>query len=260
MRLDFLPQANLLLIALLAVITCTPPPEEIEPFIWVRALEGDGRVTVQFWLNEETLLDQGARLGHFKLLRAEGESKFEEVAELGPINPLRATWCWTDSSVTNGKSYRYLVHAIFAIFEDPDAEGFSDTLVVTPQTSLADPRPQPPESLRNKALLADTVTLLWNELPEHDSLYYLLYYSPYLDEFTTYEEYLDAAGHEWNPTGGDLGVHPVHLDSAIYTFYCDRDGETRSYRIIAFVDSIMSYPSEILEIEHTWQGGLNRPE
>jgi hypothetical protein len=146
-----------------------------------------------------------------------------------------------------------VVHAIFAVFEDPDAEGYSDTLLVTPQAGLADPRPQPPDSFRNKALLADTVTLLWNELPEHDSLYYLLYHSPLLQEFTTYEEFLDAAGHEWDPTGGDLGVHPVRLDSATHTFYCDRDGETRSYRIIAFVDSVLSYPSEILEIEHYWQ-------
>lgn len=259
MRYNFLPHASVLFIALLAVVACTPSPEEIEPFLWVKALEGDGRVSVQFWLTEGTLLDQGGKLGHFKLLRTEGEGKFAEIAELGPINPLRVTWCWTDSSVTNGKSYRYLVHATFAIFEDPDAEGFSDTLSVTPRIGLADPRPQPPESLTYK-LFADTVTLQWVPPPLHDSLYYLLYFSPRLQEFTTYEEFLDAAGHEWDPTGPDLGVHPVRLDSATHTFYCDRDGETRSYRIIAFVDSIMSYPSEILEIEHSWQGGLNRPE
>ncbi len=245
-------QVCVALILLLGAITCTPPPEQIQPFLWVKSLEGNGRVTIQFWLTEETLLAQGNRYGHFKLLRAEGVGKFEEVAELGPINPLRATWCWTDSSVTNGKSYRYFVHAIFAVFENPDAEGFSDTSLVTPRTGLADPRPQPPEDLTYK-LFADTVTLQWVPPPLHDSLYYLLYYSPALAEFTTYEERLDNADHEWDPTGGDLGVHPVRLDSATHTFYCDRDGETRSYRIIAFVDSIMSYPSEILEIEHEWQ-------
>jgi hypothetical protein len=79
-RYNSLPHANVLFIALLAVITCTPPPEEIEPFLWVRALEGDGTVTVQFWLSEETLLDQGGKLGHFKLLRTEGEGKFAEIA------------------------------------------------------------------------------------------------------------------------------------------------------------------------------------
>lgn len=248
-------QASVAVIVLIAAISCTPPAQ-IQPFLWIKwikALEGDGRVTVQFWLTEETLLDQGGRYGHFTLLRAEGEGKFIEVAELGPINPLRVTWCWTDSSVTNGKSYRYLVHAIFAVFDDPEAEGYSDTLTVTPQAGLADPRPQPPESLRHMPLFEDTVTLLWAEPSEHDSLYYLLYYSPAIHDFTTYEENLDGAGHEWDPTGGDLGVHPVRLDSARYTFYCDRDDKTRSYRIIYFVDSVMSYPSEILEIEHTWQ-------
>jgi hypothetical protein len=246
-------QACVALILLLGAITCTPPPEQIQPFLWVKPLEGNGRVTIQFWLTEEALLAQGNRYGHFKLLRAEGGGKFEEVAELGPINPLRATWSWTDSSVTNGKSYRYFVHAIFAVFEDPDAEGYSDTLSCLPQAGLLDPRPQPPESLTHKPLFEDTVTLLWAEPPEHDSLYYLLYYSPALAEFTTYEESLDGVGHEWDPTGGDLGVHPVRLDSARFTFCCDRDGQTRSYRIIAFVDSVMSYPSDILEIEHHWQ-------
>lgn len=242
---------NLIVILLFASGTCTPPPEQIEPFLWVKALPGDGKVTVQWWLNEETLYEQGGRLGHFKLLREE-DGKFKEIAEFGPVNPLRAGWCLTDSSVTNGKSYRYIVHAIFAIYEDPDAEGYSDTLVATPQASLTDPRPAAPDSFSCKQLLADTVKLLWVPPAINDSLYYLLYYSPTTMNFVTYDEELDDVGHEWNP-GETYGVYPVKLDSLPFIFYCDRDGDTRFYQVITFCDSIMGYPSEVLEIEHTWE-------
>jgi len=241
---------------LMLIIACTPPPEQIEPFAEFKAFAGDGRVSVQFWLTADALTDQGSRYGHFKLLRSEEDGDFTEIAELGPLNPLRVTWCWTDSSVTNGVSYRYLVYAIFAIFEDPDYVGYSDTLYVYPESGLDDPRPQPPDSLRNETLLADTVTLLWNEPAAHDSLYYLLYYSPKLQEFTTYDVSLDGI-HEWDPTQGDLGVHPVKLDSTQYTFICARDGGIRYYKIVSFTDSIMSYPSGALEIEHEWAGAAS---
>ena len=111
----------------LTIISCIQPPAQIEPFLWVKALPGDGTVSVQWWLNDSTLLYQGGRLGHLMLMRTEDGADFECVAEFGPTNPLYAGWCWTDSTVENGAEYSYYVHAVFAIFEDPDAEGFSDS-------------------------------------------------------------------------------------------------------------------------------------
>lgn len=242
----------ILILGLLVSASCTPPPDQIEPFIWAKALPGDGRVSVQWWLTEETLLMQGGRFGHFKLMRAKGDEGFEVVGELGPTSPLYAGWCWTDSTVANDREYRYLVYAIFAIFENPDAEGYSDTLHLIPQAGLADPRPPALDSFSSDPLVedSDTVTLRWIPPEDHDSLYYIFLSQGVLG-FLIYLDNFDGAGRYWDPSGTQ--VDPVKLDSAVYTFLCNRDGGTRYYRIAAFVDSIMSYPSEILEIEHTWE-------
>lgn len=238
---------------LLSFLVCTPPPTQIEPFVWVKAFAGDSRATVQFWINQNTLLEYGGMFGHFKLMRSEEGKKFEQVAELGPLNPIRAGWALTDTSVQNGKTYRYFVHAVFAIFTNPEAEGFSDTMTVTPEEGLADPRPPAPESLNYKhPLVEDTVDLYWGSPDSCDGLYYLLY-APSSLEFTTYYENIDGVGqHAWDP-GGSKGVRPVKLDSSFYRFLCARDGDTRYYMVYAFRDSILSYPSETLKIEHTWQ-------
>jgi hypothetical protein len=237
-------------ILLLVYASCTPP--QAEPFLWTKALAGDSRVTVQFWLNDDALLAYGGMLGHFKLMRAEGEGDYEEIDAFGPINPLRATWSWTDTTAENGKTYKYLVHAIFAIFENPEAEGYSDTLVAVPKAGLTDPRPAAPDSFRYKSpLFKDTVELFWNPPDSADDIYYLLYAPPSL-EFVTFDSNFDGSGRNWDP-GNEGGVEPATLDSAYYKFNCQRDGDTRYYMIYAFRDSIMSYPSDTLEIVHTWQ-------
>ncbi|MBD3284889.1 hypothetical protein GF359_00835 [candidate division WOR-3 bacterium] len=242
----------ILFLIFLALTGCTEPPERIEPFLWVKALPGDGTVSVQWWLNDSTLLYQGGKYGHLILMRSEEDGQFEQVAEFGPTNPLYAGWCWTDSSVENGIQYRYYVKAIFAIFTDPDAEGFSDTFTVTPQPGLADPRPSAPSSFTNDPLLegSDYVTLHWMCNEPHDSVYYIfLAYGSV--GFDIYHDNFDGTGREWDPSG--TRVDPVKLDTTSYTFQCQRDGDTRYYKIAVFTDSVMSYSSEQLEIEHTWE-------
>lgn len=234
----------------LVYTSCTTP--QVEPFLWTKALPGDSKVTVQFWLTDDVLLTYGGMLGHFILMRAEGEGDFEEIAQFGPINPLRVTWSWTDTTAENGKTYRYLVHAIFAIFQNPEAEGYSDTLVAVPEDGLVDPRPEAPDSLRNRSpLFKDTVELFWSPPQDADDFYYLLY-SPSNLEFFTFDSNFDGTGRNWDP-GNEGGVKPASLDSAYYKFNCQRDGDTRYYMVCAFKDSIMSYPSDTLAIEHTWQ-------
>ncbi len=242
--------ALMLVVLSLVYTSCTTP--QVEPFLWTKALPGDSRVTVQFWLTNDVLLTYGGMLGHFKLLRAEGDGDFEEIDQFGPINPLRATWSWTDTTAENGKTYKYIVHAIFAIFTNPEAEGYSDTLEVTPESGLDDPRPQAPDSLRNRSpLLKDTVELFWIPPDTSSHLYYLLY-APASLEFVTYMDNFDGTGRNWDPSG-DGGVEPAALDSAYYKFNCQRDGDTRYYMIYAFRDSILSYPSDTLTIVHSWQ-------
>ncbi len=240
------------IIGALALIysSCTTPL--VEPFLWTKALPGDSKVTVQFWLTDDALLTYGGMLGHFILMRAEEGGKYEEIAQFGPINPLRATWSWTDTTVSNGKTYRYLVHAKFAIFENPEAEGYSDTLQATPEDGLADPRPEAPDSFRNRTpLFKDTVELFWVPPDTGSLLYYLLFSASDL-EFLTFDSNFDGTGRNWDP-GGEGGVEPATLDSAYYKFNCQRDGDTRYYMVYAFKDSIMSYPSDTLAIVHTWQ-------
>jgi hypothetical protein len=187
------------------------------------------------------------------LMRAEDGGKFEAVGELGPISPPPAGWCLTDSTVENGKTYQYYIHVVFALYEDPDAQGFSDTFTVTPQAGLDDPRPQPPDNFAFDPLVefSDTVTLRWDEPVEHDSLYYLFMAPSSGSEFTIYLEEFDGSDHLWAPSGNQY--HPAQIDSCTFTFLCARDGITRYYEILSFTDSVMSYPSQILEIEHTWQ-------
>ncbi|MBN2379118.1 hypothetical protein JXM67_04890 [candidate division WOR-3 bacterium] len=235
-----------------ALSGCTRTPDKIDPFLWVKVMPADGRVSVQCWLNDSTLLYQGGKFGLFKLMRAEGEGEFEALRELGPTTPLYATWCWTDSTVENGKEYRYYVQAIFAIFEDPDAEGYSDTFAVTPQAGLEDPRPSAPDSLRNDLLVegSDEVTLRWVPPENHDDFYYIFLSEGALD-FLIYLYNFDGTGREWDPSGNQ--TDPVELDTPVYTFLCYQDGYTRYYMVTAFVDSVMSYPSDVLEIKHTWE-------
>jgi len=231
---------------------CTPQLEKIEPFLWVKVLPGDSRMSVQWWLTDSTLLYEGNKFGYFKLMRSKDGGKFEAIAEKSNLNPLYAGWCWTDSTCENGTEYRYYVQASFWIFDYPESEGFSDTFSATPEAGLADPRPPAPDSLRNDALVegSDTVTLRWAQSAEHDSLYYIFLSEAAID-FTIYLENFDGAGRDWDPSG-DM-VSPVKLDSTVYTFNCDHDGTKRYYKVSVFRDSVMSYPSRELEIEHTWE-------
>lgn len=205
---------------------------------------------IQWWLTETTLLDRGAMYSHFKLLRSQDGGKFVEIADYGPHSPPRATWFIIDSTVINGSTYRYVLHAVFAIFEDPEAEGFSDTLVVTPQTGLADPRPQAPDSIWHELLVEDSVTIVWISPEGNDEIYYLLW-TPAADSLYIYEENFDNAGHDWSP--GEDDMHPAELDTSSFTFIHARNGDIAFYQVYCFVDSVISYPSGLLEIEHTWQ-------
>lgn len=239
----------LIVLASLAVTYCTPTPTQ-NPFQLVKALPADGKVHIQWWLDEDTIFRYASSFSHVMLMKETSGGKFEVIQEFGPLWPPRQAWCFTDSNLTNSQSYRYVLHAVFAILEDPLSEGYSETLTVIPQSGLADPRPDAVEGLHNAPLKEDTVRLTWSLPTKTDSLYYLLW-SPDSGQFHTYYVNMDNAGHDWAPD--EEGVYPVRFDSTTFTFLYDRNGDTCYYRIYTFRDSILSYPSEVLKIAHTWQ-------
>lgn len=236
-------------LTLVLSVNCTPPPSS-NPFSRVNSLAGDGRVHIQWWLDEDTLFRYANSFSHIKLMKETAEGNFEIIQEFGPLWPPRQAWCFTDSNLTNGLEYRYLLHSVFAILEDPLSEGYSETLTVTPQFGIPDPRPAAVSDFRNAPLVGDTVELTWSIPEGSDNLYYLLW-SPDGKAFHAYYTNMDNAGHDWDP--GKDGMYPVEIDSAAFTFVYDRNGDTCYYLIYSFTDSILSYPSQILTIGHTWQ-------
>lgn len=242
---------SILLTSITMGVFCTQPPDEVTSFRSVSVLPGDGTVSVQWWIADSTL--DNMAWGFFtsvKLFRAPRDGRFELIAEFGPMVPLRAGWCLTDSSVINGTAYDYYLQTLFYLYENPEFVGFSDTFSVTPQSGLEAPRPPAPNDFSfDQPLASDTVRLSWSPPTGHDSLYYILYSHTGVD-FEIFEELIDDEGNVWDPSGD--GLRPVHLDSASYSFTCDRDGLFRYYQIYVFRDSVLSYPSEVLTIEHEW--------
>jgi len=109
----------------------------------------------------------------------------------------------------------------------------SETLAVTPQEGLPDPVPPGPDSIWVTRDGDSHFLLHWTHPPGTDSLYYLLQGPFTCDQLT-----------HWYPSYPHCD-QPAYFAEPVYRFPNLRDNVTRHYRVIGFVNGIMTYPAEI---------------
>lgn len=202
---------------------------------WV--LPGSGTVYIQWCLDTDVWFDESPELLGVEIYRADSSScNFKEIQwhTYGDMQ----YWGVLDSTVQDSIHYIYYIKVNFYMEpEIPVPYDISDTISVFPFPDAEDPIPDAPESL-SIVSEADSFSMSWVPPANCDSLYYLLI----SEDNQTYNNVYE----NWYPNW----FEPIWLSTPQYYFRNLHDGKIRYYKVIALVDSIISYPSECDSIKH----------
>lgn len=201
--------------------------------MWV--LPGDKVVYLQWSVNDSSDEVFSSEFWGVKIYRADSSpTGFIMIKEKWYDN--RLLFGLIDSTVQNSIHYEYYIKVTFHS-EIATPYDISDTLSVVPYLGAPDPIPTAPASLTIVAE-GDSFLMSWVPPENCDSLYYLL--------MSTDNQYYEHDELNWNPNPYD----PIELEIPQYYFSNLHDGKIRYYKVIALVDSILSYPSECDSIKH----------